>query len=81
MSELNVDPEALRRVGAPWRVAGVALVLLAAPIIVFAKARDASMHSPLMIVGFAILAVGWILAFIGIYVRTRHHARRLKEAE
>jgi hypothetical protein len=32
-----------------------------------------------MIAGFAILAVGWILAFVGIYLRTRYHALRLKE--
>jgi hypothetical protein len=69
----------LRHVGVNWRVGGIAMIFLAAIVLVSAKTQNLSMHSPLMVAGFAILALGWILAFIGIFVRTRYHARRLKE--
>ena len=69
----------LRHIGVNWRVGGIAMIFLAAIVLVSAKTQNMGLHSPLMIAGFAILALGWILAFIGIYVRTRYHARRLKE--
>ncbi len=69
--EMAADPEALRRIGARWRAAGVALVLVAAMIIVVARAQSFGLHSPLMITGFAILALGWILAFVGVFLRIR----------
>ena len=68
----------LRTVAVGWRVGGVALIFVAAIVLVVAKGQNLSLHAPLMIAGFAILALGWILAFIGIFVRTRYHARRLK---
>ena len=71
----------LRNVGVNWRVGGIAMIFLAAIVLVSAKTQNMDLRSPLMIAGFAILALGWILAFIGIFVRTRYHARRLKEAE
>jgi uncharacterized membrane protein YkgB len=71
----------LRNVGVNWRVGGIAMIFLAAIVLVSARSQNMGLHSPLMIAGFAILALGWILAFIGIFVRTRYHARRLKEAE
>jgi hypothetical protein len=69
----------LRTVALPWRVGGVALIFVAAIVLVMAKGQNLDLHAPLMIAGFAILALGWILAFVGIYLRTRYHARRLKE--
>ena len=69
----------LRTVAVPWRVGGVAMILVAAILMVSAKGQNMDMHSPLMIAGFAVLALGWILAFIGIFLRARYHARRLKE--
>ena len=71
----------LRTVAVPWRVGGVALILVAAIVLVSAKGQNMGLGSPLMIAGFAILAMGWILAFVGIYLRARYHARRLKEPE
>jgi hypothetical protein len=68
-----------RRVGVNWRVGGIAMIFLAAIVLVSARTQNLDMHAPLMIAGFAILALGWILAFIGIFVRTRYHARRLRE--
>ena len=69
----------LRTVAVPWRVGGIALIMVAAIVLVAAKGQNLGLHSPLMIVGFAILALGWIVALVGIYLRTRYHARRLKE--
>ena len=73
--EPSTDPQSLRHVGAPWRAGGVAVVLLAALVIVVARARGFSLHAPLMIAGFALLTVGWILAFVGVFLRLRQ-ARR-----
>lgn len=73
--ETTADPESLRRVGAPWRAAGVAVVLVAALIIVVGRAQNFGLHAPLMIAGFAILALGWVLAFVGVLLRLRQ-ARR-----
>ena len=69
----------LRTVAVPWRVGGVAMILVAAILVVSAKGQNMDMHSPLMIAGFAVLALGWILAFVGVFLRARYHARRLKE--
>ena len=69
------NPEALRRIGAPWRAAGVAMVLVAALIVVVARTQGFGLHSPVMIAGFAILALGWIVAFVGVFLRLRQ-ARR-----
>ena len=72
----SIDPDDLRRVGAPWRAGGVALVLTGAAVIVVAKAQGQGMHTPLMISGFALLALGWVLAFVGVLgrsLRQVHH--------
>jgi uncharacterized membrane protein YkgB len=69
----------LRTVAVAWRVGGIALIFVAAIVMVAAKGQNLGLHAPLMIAGFAILALGWIVAFVGIYLRTRYHARRLKE--
>ena len=69
----------LRTVAIGWRVGGIAMIMVAAIVLVSAKGQNQGLHSPLMITGFAILALGWILAFVGIFLRSRYHARRLKE--
>jgi len=71
----------LRTVAVPWRVGGIATIMVAAVVLVSAKGQNLGLHSPLMIAGFAILALGWILAFVGIFLRARYHARRLKEPQ
>jgi len=67
--ETAQDPQALRRVGARWRVAGVALVLVAALVIVVARGLGRDLRSLPMIAGFSILALGWMLAFVGVWLR------------
>ena len=71
----------LRTVAVPWRVGGIVMIIVAAIILVAAKGQNLGLHAPLMIAGFAILALGWVLAFVGIYLRTRYHARRLNDPE
>lgn len=73
--ETAANSENLRRVGAPWRAAGVAVVLVAALIIVVGRAQNFGLHAPLMIAGFATLALGWVLAFVGVYLRLRQSRR------
>ena len=78
MSHPDLTPVELRAVGRAWRGGGAALVVIAAMVLVIGKGRNFGLHSPLMIAGFAVLALGWILAFVGVYLRARL-AKRLKE--
>jgi hypothetical protein len=78
MSHPDLTSVELRAVGRTWRGGGAALVVIAAMVLVVAKGRNLGMHSPLMIGGFAVLALGWILAFIGVFLRSRQ-AKRLRE--
>ena len=71
----------LRAVAAPWRVGGIALILVAAIALVAAKGQALALTSPLMTAGFAILGLGWILIFVGTWLRARRRARRLRAPE
>lgn len=73
------DPDSpeLRAVGRPWRAAGTGLVIIAAIVLVVAKALGRDLRSPPMVAGFALLALGWIAAFVGVWLRARR-ARRPK---
>jgi hypothetical protein len=77
MSRPEITPIELRAVGMAWRGGGAALVVIAAIVLVVGKGRNFGLHSPVMIVGFAVLALGWIAAFIGVFLRARQ-ARRIR---
>ena len=57
----------LRRVAWPLRLAGLALILMGAVVLV-GRLGDPATTRP---VGFALLGLGWGLWFYVIYVRTR----------
>ena len=78
MSHPDLTPVELRAVGMAWRGGGAALVVIAAIVLVVGKGRNLGLHSPLMIAGFAVLALGWIAAFIGVFLRMRQ-ARQQRE--
>ena len=57
----------LRKVAWPLRLAGLALILIGAGLLI-GRVGDPSVMRPL---GFALLGLGWGLWFYVIYVRTR----------
>ena len=67
----------LRRVALPYRWGGLGAIVLAALIVVGAS-RGALPESATLI-GYGLLALGWALVIYAVYLRTRHHKRRLAE--
>ena len=67
----------LRRVALPYRWTGLGMILLAA-VVVVAASRGA-LPQDATLVGYGLLAVGWALVIFAVFLRTRHHKRRLAE--
>ncbi|HRO32329.1 MAG TPA: hypothetical protein PLQ03_02865 [Brevundimonas sp.] len=67
----------LRRVAQPYRWGGLALILLAA-VVVTAASRGV-LPEPATLIGYGMLALGWALVILAVFLRTRHHKRRLAE--
>ena len=81
------DPEALkayrrelRGVAAPFRIAGLAMVLIAAAMLFYVRWYEMSIiHTLVGQAGLALLALGWILLFWVIARRSAHNRRRMAE--
>ena len=69
----------LRDVARPIRLGGLALILLAAVVVVVTSRGLFGVSPQLVIVGYGMLAVGWVLVIAAVFIRTRHHKRRLAE--
>ena len=69
----------LRNVGRPMRLGGLALILLAAVVVVVTSRGLLGIDPSLVVVGYAMLAAGWALYLAAVFIRTRHHKRRLME--
>lgn len=67
----------LRRVALPYRWTGLGLILAAALVVV--GASRGVLPEQATLVGYAMLAGGWALVILAVYLRTRHHKRRLAE--
>ena len=68
----------LRAVGRKPRLIGFALVVLGA-IAVYASPQAGGAAQAALWIGYAALAAGWALMLAAIFMRTRHHRRRLRE--
>lgn len=68
----------LRRVGWPFRWGGLALIVVAAGMVLAVKDGN-WLSEDLLIVAYGLLAAGWALVVTAIFMRTRHHKRRLAE--
>ncbi len=68
----------LRTVARPWRLAGFVAVLVGALMVSLGAWVDGW---PLLAVnvGYGVLALGWALLLAAIFIRTRHHRRRMAE--
>ena len=65
----------LRRVAWPLRWGGLALVVMAAVWVVFFGGAGGNQ----LVLAYAMLAIGWGMVLAAIFIRTRHHKRRLAE--
>lgn len=69
----------LRAVARTPRLIGFALVVLGAIAVYAAPQAGASAGPVVQWIGYAALAAGWALMLAAIFIRTRHHRRRLRE--
>ena len=69
----------LRRVGWPYRWGGMALIVVAAGLVLFARQGRFGLTEDAVTVAYGVLAVGWVLVIGSIFMRTRHHKRRMAE--
>ncbi|WP_396593421.1 hypothetical protein [Brevundimonas sp. R86498] len=71
----------LRKVALPLRWTGLGLIVAAA-LLVVAVSRDwAGVPEGAVVVGYGMLAAGWVLVIATVFLRTRHHRRRMAELE
>ncbi|MDO1558740.1 hypothetical protein Q0812_04785 [Brevundimonas sp. 2R-24] len=67
----------LRAVAAPWRLGGLALIVLGALVVL--SVSGGALPQQATLVGYGMLALGWAAMVVAIFLRTRHHKRRLAE--
>ncbi|NBB51886.1 hypothetical protein GVN24_26740 [Rhizobium sp. CRIBSB] len=68
----------LRQVALPVRWTGLGLIVVAAIWVL--AARDGALAGTL-IFAYGLLAAGWALVVAGVFMRTRHHRRRMAEID
>jgi len=71
----------LRKVALPLRWTGLALILLAAVFCVGASRGFMGLPEGSVVIGYGLLAAGWVLVIATTYLRNRHHRRRMAELE
>jgi len=69
----------LRGVARPLRAGGLAMVVGAAVLILMAKNGMAGIGDWGVHVSYFMLAAGWVMVIAAIWMRTRHHKRRMAE--
>lgn len=70
----------MRAVGRTQRLAGFGLVMLGA-VLVWGGTRAGGLAEVVQMTGYASLAAGWALMLAAIFLRTRHHRRRMAELD
>jgi len=69
----------LRKVAMPLRWGGLALIVLGAVLALMARYHTLGFDNGVLPIAYAVLALGWVLVLAAIFIRTRHHKRRLAE--
>ncbi len=69
----------LRRVAWPMRLGGLGLIVLAAALILASRQNLFGLGEGAVMVAYGLLAAGWALWVAAVFIRTRHHKRRLAE--
>lgn len=71
----------LRKVALPLRWTGLGLIVAAALLVVAVSRGWAGIPEGAMVIGYGMLAAGWMLVIATVFLRTRHHRRRMAELE
>ncbi|WP_439472946.1 hypothetical protein [Brevundimonas sp.] len=69
----------VKAVGRPFRLGGLALILLGAGYVIATRYDAVPVIEPLMLVAYGFVAAGWVLFLAATWMRTRYHKRRLAE--
>ena len=69
----------LKRVAGPWRYTGLTLIVLAGLTVLAVRYQWFPLPEQVLYVAYGMLALGWALWIVAIFLRTRHHKRRLME--
>ena len=71
----------LRGVARPLRAGGLALVVGAAVLILVVRQENAAWSSWAFTASYVMLGLGWVAVIAAVYLRTRHHRRRMRELD
>lgn len=71
----------LRRVALPIRWGGLALIVVAALIVTAVSQGWTGLPQSAVVVGYGLLATGWAMVIAAVFLRTRHHRRRMAEID
>ena len=69
----------LRRVAWPVRWGGLGLIVMGALFTLAVTRGMFGLPENAVVVGYGLVAVGWMLVIAAVFLRTRHHRRRLME--
>ena len=69
----------LRQVALPLRLGGLSAIVIGAVVTSAAARGWLGVPPSAALFGYALLALGWALVLAAIFMRTRHHRRRLSE--
>ncbi|MES2833913.1 MAG: hypothetical protein V4707_04290 [Pseudomonadota bacterium] len=69
----------LRRVAWPVRWGGLGLILVGALFTLSVSRGMFGLPESAIVVGYGMVAVGWMLVIAAVFMRTRHHRQRLME--
>lgn len=71
----------LRRVALPIRWGGLGLIVIAALIVTSVSQGWVALPQSAVGVGYGLLAGGWAMVIAAVFMRTRHHRRRMAELD
>lgn len=69
----------LKRVAWPLRWGGLVMIVVAAGLVLFAREGRFGLTEGAVVIAYGMLAAGWAMMMAAIFLRTRHHKRRLAE--
>lgn len=69
----------LRMVAAPIRWGGLGLIVLGAAFTLAVSQGAMGLREGAVVIGYGMLAIGWAMVVAAVFLRTRHHRRRLME--
>jgi len=69
----------LKRVAWPLRWGGLVMIVIAAGLVLFARQGRFGLTEDAVVIAYGMLAAGWAMMMAAIFLRNRHHKRRLAE--